>query len=166
MLVSEYEAITSPTDVQLTELLICAAESVSRAIEAALAPHNVTLSQYKILVILAGISGTTTSMLAHHTKLNNGALTRQLDRLEKANLVERCPDHQDRRRIRLYITEHCAQLLPSLRAMVARIETLLNGVDDKADFVELVSFLRTILQHANVVALQLNHESANLATIS
>src|SRR6266581_2778414 len=44
----------------------------------------------------------TPSELAQHTGLSSGATTAMLDRLEKSELIVRCPNPKERRRIRLF----------------------------------------------------------------
>ena len=56
---------------------------------------NVTDMQCLRLLFLKGIS--TPSELARHTGLTSGAATAMLDRLEKAELIERQPNPDDRR---------------------------------------------------------------------
>ena len=60
---------------------------------------NVTDMECLRLLFLKGIS--TPSELARHTGLTSGATTAMLDRLEKAGLIERRPNPDDRRGIQI-----------------------------------------------------------------
>ncbi len=59
------------------------------------------------LLLLKGVS--TPSELARHTGLTSGATTAMLDRLEKAGLIERRPNPDDRRGTLIHPTESCAE---------------------------------------------------------
>ncbi|MEL6436647.1 MAG: MarR family transcriptional regulator [Pseudomonadota bacterium] len=52
--------------------------------------------------------------------LTSGSVTALLDRLEKAELVERRPDHRDRRGVMIHPTEYLFAVLGPLYAGVAR----------------------------------------------
>lgn len=72
--------------------------------EMALAGHDLTYSQFMTIKQLAkGSAGVTD--LARHARLNPGAMTRLLDRLEERGVLERVADPNDRRALNIVLTE-------------------------------------------------------------
>jgi DNA-binding MarR family transcriptional regulator len=80
---------------------------IVRALEAELAALGVELrfTQSLILKRLARLGPMTASELARAVELDGGAMTRQLDQLERKGYLRRCPHEQDRRALRIELTE-------------------------------------------------------------
>src|SRR5580704_7992970 len=90
------------------------------ALEQELAPHDITAAQYVILVGLAnGIDSA--SGLCKGVSYDPGAMTRMIDRLERKGLVRRvrCPD--DRRVVKLALTDEGKAVYPKLIASAAEV---------------------------------------------
>jgi len=79
---------------------------IVRAMEAELAAQNVNLrfTQFLILKRLARLGPMSASELARSVELDGGAMTRQLDQLERKGYLRRCPHAQDRRTLRIELT--------------------------------------------------------------
>jgi DNA-binding MarR family transcriptional regulator len=97
---------TEPTQEQLVRALL----ALSRAM-VALAARNlaaldadVTLTQYRALVVLAGAGPQRSAVLAKELNVAPSTLTRMCDRLERKALVRRFHRHNDRRSIWLGLT--------------------------------------------------------------
>ncbi len=84
---------------------------------------NVTDMECLALIFFKGLA--TPSELAHYTGLTSGATTAMLDRLEKARLIERRPNPQDRRGTLIVLTnertEEVGALFASGRAAIDRL---------------------------------------------
>ncbi|UGB38140.1 MarR family winged helix-turn-helix transcriptional regulator [Frateuria soli] len=80
---------------------------IVRAMEAELAALGVDLrfNQFLILKRLARLGPMTASELARSIELDGGAMTRQLDHLEARGYLRRCPHAQDRRALRIELTD-------------------------------------------------------------
>ena len=80
---------------------------IVRAMEAELAALGVDLrfNQFLILKRLARLGPMSASELARAVELDGGAMTRQLDQLERKGYLRRCPHEQDRRALRIELTE-------------------------------------------------------------
>jgi DNA-binding MarR family transcriptional regulator len=80
---------------------------IVRALEAELAALGVELrfTQSLILKRLARLGPMTASELARAVELDGGAMTRQLDQPERKGYLRRCPHEQDRRALRIELTE-------------------------------------------------------------
>jgi DNA-binding MarR family transcriptional regulator len=80
---------------------------IVRAIEADLAAQGADLkfTQFHVLKRLATIGPMTATELARAVDLDGGAMTRQLDQLEAKGYLRRTPHEQDRRALRIELTE-------------------------------------------------------------
>lgn len=79
---------------------------IVRAMEAELAASNIDLrfTQFLILKQLARLGPMSASELARSVELDGGAMTRQLDQLERKGYLRRCRHEQDRRALRIELT--------------------------------------------------------------
>jgi DNA-binding MarR family transcriptional regulator len=150
---------------ELTELLIVAAQVVMAAKEKALAAYDVTWSQYKLMSALEGMNGATATVLARHTKLDNGTLSRLINRLERIGMIERRPDGKDRRCVCLYLTEKGNTVLPGMSDAVMRIDSILDNVEVEVELEHIAHFLRTVTKHASNVKTEPDYGSSNFATL-
>jgi DNA-binding MarR family transcriptional regulator len=75
---------------------------------------NVTDMECLALIFFKGLA--TPSELARHTGLTSGATTAMLDRLEKAHLIERRPNPQDRRGTLIVLSNERTEELSSVFA--------------------------------------------------
>lgn len=98
-------AHTAPQE-SLGVLLGLVRSEIVRAMEAELAALGVELrfTQFLILKRLARLGPMTASELARAVELDGGAMTRQLDQLEGKGYLRRCPHEQDRRALRIELT--------------------------------------------------------------
>jgi len=78
-----------------------------RGIEAEIAAKGMDLrfTQFLILKRLAMLGPMTATELARAVELDGGAMTRQLDQLEGRGFLRRLPHEQDRRALRIELTE-------------------------------------------------------------
>ncbi|GBF32349.1 transcriptional regulator [Desulfocucumis palustris] len=67
--------------------------------------YGVNFGQSLILFSLLEKDGITLSEIGSRARIENSSLTTMVDRLEKELLVERRPDSQDRRIIRVFLTD-------------------------------------------------------------
>ena len=109
--------------------------------------HDLTLSQYITLKKLH-YGTASASELAQAAELNPGAMTRLLDRLEAAGLLQREAHPSARRALRIMLTARGKAIWPELEACADRVrERALAELDDKQR-TELVRMLEHV--HANL----------------
>jgi DNA-binding MarR family transcriptional regulator len=79
---------------------------IVRAVEAELAKQDLDLSftQFLILKKAHQLGAVSATELARAVELDGGAMTRQLDQLERKGLLRRTPHAQDRRALRIELT--------------------------------------------------------------
>jgi DNA-binding MarR family transcriptional regulator len=90
------------------------------ALDAELEPLGISSAQYVILVNLAsGVDSA--SGLCRSVSYDPGAMTRMIDRLEKKGLVRRVPCSEDRRVMRLALTDEGKTVYPQLAERAAKV---------------------------------------------
>jgi DNA-binding MarR family transcriptional regulator len=115
---------------------------IERVIVAALAESGLTMAQFDVLATLRYSQGLTQKELAEILLVTKGNVVGLLDRLEKLDLVERCPDPDDGRSNRVYLTRagrvKIEAVLPVHDRLVLRTLESLNQAE--------VSTLRRLLK--------------------
>ena len=81
------------------------ARRITQIYDRRLAPHDFTLPQFSMLVMIAGAKDDTLGALAAEAGLDPSTLTRNLQGLEKLGLVEIASVEEDQRRRAVWLTE-------------------------------------------------------------
>src|ERR1700757_4243127 len=99
--------ITPTSQESLGVLIGLVRTELVRGIEAEIATKVLDLrfTQFLILKRLAVLGPMTATELARSVELDGGAMTRQLDQLEGRGYLRRCKHEQDRRALRIELTE-------------------------------------------------------------
>jgi DNA-binding MarR family transcriptional regulator len=94
-----------------------------RGIEAEIASKGLDLrfTQFLILKRLSVLGPMSATELARSVELDGGAMTRQLDQLEGRGLLRRCPHEQDRRALRIELTDAGNELWKELTGCNERV---------------------------------------------
>jgi DNA-binding MarR family transcriptional regulator len=104
---SKYDAI-DPEVEGVVDRMDAINKHIRRAFEETLARHGLTHGEYKLLLRLATRSTDhrmSAGDLARALMLSSGAMTNRLDQLEKAELICRLRDPQDRRGVHVELTD-------------------------------------------------------------
>ncbi len=112
-----------------------------------LAPLEITAAQYIIISVLAKRGVDSAAQLCKDLSYDAGAMTRMIDRLEAKGLISRnrCPE--DRRLVKLELTEAGLAALPKLRECSVRVlNRFLRGFS-QAEARQLEGFLVRMLQN-------------------
>lgn len=95
----------SPDSMRTSGRLLRLAKLIERRTEALLKIYDLSLWQFDVLATLRRHDrDLSPGELLQATMLTSGAMTNRLDRLEKAGFVERSPDPNDRRGVRVFLT--------------------------------------------------------------
>ena len=97
------------------------AHALRKAFGRRVASLGVTGAQWKVLFKLTLKPGLRQTDLADMLDLEPITLTRIIDRLQEAGLVERSPDPTDRRAWRLHVTAKAEPVVEKLRAIAAEL---------------------------------------------
>jgi DNA-binding MarR family transcriptional regulator len=126
-------------------------QSVLLQIDRRLAPHDLTHAQWLPLYRLSRGECGTIAALARDQSLDPGAMTRALDRLEAKGLVRRERSQQDRRVVKLELTEAgraAAQHVPPVLAEV--LNAHLAGFSE-AEWLQLIGLLQRLLANGDAL---------------
>lgn len=148
MFESDVDAVYAADHGGLAILLARAGQGALRAVETALAPFGVSLTQYMVLLRLGASAGATAGLLVREYEIDSGGMSRLLDRLEALHLLERSPDPDDRRVTRIALTAKGQAQLPALRAAVVRVQDALAQGQSGADLARFRSSLGCVLRNA------------------
>jgi len=125
--------------------------TVSQEVERQLAHTGLTNAQWIPLYKLYVGQASTPAELARECRLDAGAMTRTLDRMEAKGLCQRERSASDRRVVTITLTDagrEAAQVIPDVLSQVQNAH--LAGFS-KDEFELLKSFLRRILVNANAI---------------
>ncbi|MFJ2545500.1 MarR family winged helix-turn-helix transcriptional regulator [Pseudomonas sp. NPDC087612] len=116
-----------------------------RIIDSHMQPYGVTAAQFKVLIIVAQYGVDTPAELCRYLSVDSGSMTRMLDRLEQKDLIirRRCPD--DRRQIRLGLSEEGQTLADLLPQIGAAAMNELVGVLEPSELATLEAILSKVL---------------------
>lgn len=118
------------------------------AIDRELEPFDVTSAQYIIMGHLVYSLADSASGLCKGIAYDPGAMTRMVDRLEAKRLIRRVRSEDDRRAVRLELTDEGRAVFPKMRVkVVAVLNHLMRGFT-KSEARQLESYLQRML--ANV----------------
>jgi DNA-binding MarR family transcriptional regulator len=130
-------------------VLLCA-RHLEQALVAALEPFGLSFADFDVINTLrrrGDPGGTNPGDLARASLITSGAMTSRLDRLARADLIERAPDSTDRRGVLVRLTEHGEQLArQALDAVLAADEAFLAPLDP-AQRATAATLLKSLLEH-------------------
>jgi DNA-binding MarR family transcriptional regulator len=140
--------ITPTSQESLGTLLALVRTELVRSLEAEIAAKKLDLrfTQFLILKRLATLGPMTATELARAVELDGGAMTRQLDQLEGRGLLRRCPHEQDRRALRIELTDAGDQLWQQLSGCNERVLQAAQRTLSNAESAQLHDYLERVLR--------------------
>ena len=131
-------------DESLTEAFWAVARRLRQVNREALAPWEITPSQFRALGTLVRDGTMRLSDLSERLRIAPRSTTEVVDALQDRGLVERLPDPHDRRATLVRLTEHGADLARSLRSTRAAEAAGFFARLTDADRTELARILDTL----------------------
>ncbi|RUL75261.1 MarR family winged helix-turn-helix transcriptional regulator [Dyella choica] len=118
-----------------------------RSIEAEIAAKGLDLRyiQFVMLKRLAMLGPMSATELARSVELDGGAMTRQLDQLEGRGYLRRRPHEQDRRALRIELTDRGNALWQQLTSCNDRVLDAAQGSLDEVERERLHDYLSRVL---------------------
>lgn len=113
-------------DEQLCFALYTATHRITRAYRPLLEPLGLTYVQYLVMLVLWESTPRSVGELGQALYLDSGTLTPLLKRMEKADLVTRCRDNNDERRVLIHLTDHGRELKTRARHIQADLLCHMN----------------------------------------
>jgi DNA-binding MarR family transcriptional regulator len=143
-----YTAATMRSDTNVGRLVSRVRHAILHAIDAKLAPLDLTAAQWAVVVYLAEDIASTPAELATLLDSDRGAMTRLIDRLESKAIICRKPHATDRRSVTLTLTETGRATYPAIRPLIVEVlNDLLKGFEPD-EVARLESYLQRILVNA------------------
>ena len=105
---------------------------------------NVTDMECLALIFFKGLA--TPSELARYTGLTSGATTTMLDRLEKAHLIERRPNPQDRRGTLIVLTNERKEEIGAMFASGREAIDKLTSSYSESEFEVIADYFRRLVR--------------------
>jgi DNA-binding MarR family transcriptional regulator len=120
---------------------------INRMMDETLNERSLTWGEWKVLGMLRRSPGYMRSpgYLAVHAELSSGAMTNRLDNLEKAGLIRRLPDPNDRRGVQVELTEAGIEAYNESTAAQAAKEALIASALNAKEKDELNNLLRRLM---------------------
>lgn len=122
---------------------------LQRALDETLAEYGLSHAAYKVLSTLRWAGKPyrrSAGELARLSDLSSGAMTSRLDQLEKAGLVRRMPDPEDRRGVLVEPTEKGKKLWEQTIGVQAQKELLIASALNERERVQLNTLLRRVMR--------------------
>jgi DNA-binding MarR family transcriptional regulator len=121
---------------------------IGRQMDETLAEYELSHGEWHVLRDLAledPPHRSSPGQLAKHQGLSSGAMTNRLDQLEKARLVRRLPDREDRRAVQVELTDKGHKLWTDwITAQASKEASLASALDDR-ELAQLNRLLRKVL---------------------
>ncbi len=126
--------------------MVLAARSMKRALEIKLNEYGVTSSQYIVLELLWKYNGLSLSELGKLLYFDNPTITGIITRMAKSELIRRTRDRNDRRIIKVHLTQKGIELESVLHKIATDINerALENFQEDEK--IAIIDFSRRIHQ--------------------
>ena len=140
--------MNSPAPQESIGMLLAAVRTeIVRAMEAELAARGIELrfTQFLILKRLSALGPMTAGELARSIELDGGAMTRQLDQLEGKGYLRRRPHEQDRRALRIELTEDGQAMTQELINCNDRVVKAAQRSLDETERQQLRDYLTRVL---------------------
>ncbi|QHA02621.1 MarR family transcriptional regulator [Streptomyces broussonetiae] len=126
-------------------------DEVHSRFEAELARHDVTVSQWGVMIsVFHGHD--TTKAVAAHMDIDPGAVSRLVDRLAAKSLIRREPDPASRRTVRLVLTGQGQALVPELAELADRNDNHYFGSLDAGQRRQLEQWIRRLVGETHPAA--------------
>jgi len=120
---------------------------IKRMMDETLNERSLTWGEWKVLGLLRRSPEYRRSpgYLAVHAELSSGAMTNRLDNLEKAGLIRRLPDPNDRRGVLVELTDAGAKVYRTAAAAQGRKEALIATALNERERDQLNALLRRVM---------------------
>lgn len=125
-------------------LLTRAQQTVFQYVKANLSQFDVTPAQYGILKCLWNENGQTPKQIAKILSLDGSTITGVIDRMESKGLVIRTPDPDDRRTLKVIITDKGLELREQIEKVIEEVNEYILEIFTRDEQEQLKKFLELI----------------------
>ncbi len=125
-----------------------AMKKIDRIFSNRLEDIGISIPQSFILFCLQEDNGLTLKEIGVRTLIDSSSMTVLVDKLEKVHLVKRQLDSQDRRAIRVFITESGMEMAEKIYIIISELNTLLFDLLGEGNQKEFIHGLNNIVNGA------------------
>ena len=129
----------------LGQLLHFASNCKDKILDQYTTPYELTSAQFKALLCVAFRNMITPVALSQALRIDNGATTRLLDRLELKGLLTRVKDKVDRRQTNILLTEYGKHISKKIPEIAANALNQLTNQLTEAEIAQLELLLKKML---------------------
>jgi MarR family transcriptional regulator, organic hydroperoxide resistance regulator len=134
------------TDRTLNDHLSHLLTQANRHLNRQLSAEGVSIDQWRLMKVLSASGGLTMGKLAEELALNNPSVTKLVDRMMEDALVYRVPDPDDRRKVRMFLSDKGAALLATQDKRVRDHENRVEDTYGNADAQQLKALLESLIK--------------------
>ena len=148
------DAVSREKNESVGYLLTLASRRLLRNIETELKPLNLTANQWAPLLALANKQSNTVAGCARETGIDNGAMTRMLDRLEVKGFVSRKRSNNDRRVVNVALTSQGKKIVKDIPPVIGEVlNQQLRGFSEQ-EFKLIKNLLQRFLANGEMLVKQ------------
>ena len=148
------ETVSREKNESVGYLVTLASRRLLRNIETELKPFNLTANQWAPLLALANKQSNTVAGCARETGIDNGAMTRMLDRLEVKGFVSRKRSNNDRRVVNIALTSQGKKIVKDIPPVIGEVlNQQLRGFS-KQEFKLIKNLLQRFLANGDMLVKQ------------
>lgn len=136
----------SQREASLTELVARANYLLSASFSGQVKGHGLSATEWRVLGALSAHEGLTMTELAQMVLFKQPTLTKAVDRMERAQLVQRRTPSEDRRRTLVYLTEQGRRAAAPLVLRARQHDTAVNRALGEAASRELKAGLTELIE--------------------
>jgi DNA-binding MarR family transcriptional regulator len=130
----------------LVELLARANHLLTESFRAQVKWQGISGTEWRVLAALLEHDGVTMTALADFVLFKQPTLTKAVDRMERAHLVERRTPDEDRRRTTVHLTERGRRIAQPLYARARQHDAALSRVFGESESRELRTALTALIE--------------------
>jgi len=148
------ETVSREKNESVGYLVTLASRRLLRNIETELKPFNLTANQWAPLLALANKQSNTVAGCARETGIDNGAMTRMLDRLEVKGFVSRKRSNNDRRVVNVALTSQGKKIVKDIPPVIGEVlNQQLRGFSEQ-EFKLIKNLLQRFLANGDMLVKQ------------
>jgi DNA-binding MarR family transcriptional regulator len=137
----ELDHSSYPQEALVARLLNRMHTGLAEVLDRALAPYGLTYAQYAVWSILASGRAESATEICKEISYDPGSMTRMLDRLEQKDLLRRIHNRENRRKLKLELTERGEATYPEVKQRVAAVMDHVMGAFSGEELDQLASLM-------------------------
>ena len=118
---------------------------LKRGLEATMSEFGMTMADWQVLTTLRNSGSRSPGAIARYNDLTSGTVTSRLDKLESEGYIRRVPDPEDRRGIKVELTEEGRKAWEKAASVQARKEAFFASALNASEQKRLNALLRKLM---------------------